>query len=102
MFDPFTRNDFVNQLHTAFRLTGSTSEGMPLVLDQVSATHVYRYQEVFSLVFKGPADRLLQQQIYHLEHERLGPVEIFLVPIEKDGNAVYYEAVFNRLILRDQ
>jgi hypothetical protein len=32
-----------------------------------------------------------------MEHERLGSVEIFIVPIRKDGEGIYYEAVFNRL-----
>jgi len=102
MFDQFNQNDFANQLHTVFRLGGGDSGGMELELDQVSAVHSYPRQEVFSLVFKGPGDRLLAQQIYRLEHAQLGPVDIFLVPIQNDGAAAYYEAVFNRLIPVDR
>jgi hypothetical protein len=44
----------------------------------------------FSLVFQGGPSPPLPQRIYRVEHERLGPIEIFLVPIATDR----YEAVF--------
>ena len=44
----------------------------------------------FSLVFEGGPDPPLPQAIYPVEHERLGAMEIFLVPIASDR----YEAVF--------
>jgi len=49
----------------------------------------------FVLTFHGPADTLLPQKIYKLEHEKLGRLEIFLVPVDQDESHVYYEAVFN-------
>jgi hypothetical protein len=48
----------------------------------------------FSLLFRGPADPLLPQSIYRLEHESLDPMEIFLVPVERDEAGASYEAVF--------
>ena len=48
----------------------------------------------FSLVFRGPADRLLPQRIYRLEHEAIGGFDLFLVPIGRDGAGVRFEAVF--------
>jgi hypothetical protein len=44
----------------------------------------------FSLVFKGGPSPPLPQRIYRVEHDELGAVEIFLVPIAPDR----YEAVF--------
>ena len=44
----------------------------------------------FSLVFQGGPNPPLPQRIYRVEHERLGAIEIFLVPIASDR----YEAVF--------
>jgi hypothetical protein len=35
----------------------------------------------FSIVFTGPEGSNLPQQIYRLEHEQLGSLELFLVPI---------------------
>jgi hypothetical protein len=48
----------------------------------------------FSLVFRGPADPVLPQRIYRLEHEAVGAIEIFIVPIERDEAGTSYEAVF--------
>lgn len=44
----------------------------------------------FSLVFQGGPNPPLPQRIYRLEHDALGPIAIFLVPIASDR----YEAVF--------
>lgn len=52
-------------------------------------------REPFSLVFRGPREIMLPQQIYALEQETLGRVEIFLVPIGPDDVGQRYEAVFN-------
>jgi hypothetical protein len=48
----------------------------------------------FSLVFLGPRDPVLPQRIYRLEHEELGTLDLFLVPIGRDDAGVRYEAVF--------
>jgi uncharacterized protein DUF6916 len=53
--------------------------------------------ESFSLVFTGPADRLLPQQIYPFEHDQIGSFDLFIVPIGKDVKGFRYEAVFNRV-----
>jgi hypothetical protein len=44
----------------------------------------------FSLVFQGGPNPPLPQGIYRVEHEQLGALEIFLVPIAANS----YEAVF--------
>lgn len=49
----------------------------------------------FSLVFVCPDERVLEQGVYAIEHERLGMLEIFIVPINADADGVHYEAVFN-------
>jgi hypothetical protein len=44
----------------------------------------------FSLVFQGGSTSPVPQRIHRVEHERLGAIELFLVPIAADR----YEAVF--------
>jgi len=44
----------------------------------------------FSLVFQGGPSPPLPQRIHRVEHDRLGTLEIFLVPIAADR----YEAIF--------
>jgi hypothetical protein len=51
--------------------------------------------EAFSVLFTGPADAPLPQQMYGMGHERLGDAEVFLVPIGLDDRGFHYEAVFN-------
>lgn len=51
----------------------------------------------FSLLFKGPLDKEYPQKIYPLEHPKIGKLEIFIVPVNKDAEGIYYEAIFTRL-----
>jgi hypothetical protein len=59
-------------------------------------------QERFSIVFRGPPEGLLQQGMYQMQHDHLGAFELFLVPVGRDKDGVYYEAVFNRLRRQDE
>src|SRR5438132_13291350 len=54
-------------------------------------------QERFSIVFRGPHDKLLQQGMYQMQHGQLGALTLFLVPVGQDHEGLYYEAIFNRL-----
>jgi uncharacterized protein DUF6916 len=49
----------------------------------------------FALYFRGPGDTCLPQRIYAFDHERLGTLEIFIVPIGRDADGYQYEAIFN-------
>ena len=49
----------------------------------------------FSLIFLGKDPRVLPQRLYRLEHDRMGALTIFLVPIGKDAEGVSYQATFN-------
>jgi len=48
----------------------------------------------FSLHFTGPAEPFLPQRTYPMHHEKLGTLEIFLVPIGRTAGGFTYEAVF--------
>ena len=51
-------------------------------------------RQQFSVVFRGGSDQPLPQRIYRVEHDELGALEIFLVPIGPDEVAQRYEAIF--------
>ena len=51
-------------------------------------------REPFSIVLRAPGDRLAPQRTYTLENERLGRLDVFLVPIGPDALGMRYEAVF--------
>ena len=84
--ETLTAADFEPLLHEQFRLG-------EFDVELVEVTEIPREpggRAPFSLVFEGGPDPLLPQGIHRVEHERLGAMEIFLVPIAADR----YEAVF--------
>jgi hypothetical protein len=48
----------------------------------------------FSLVFRGPLEPVLPQATYAVDHDELGHLDVFLVPIGPDGEGMRYQAVF--------
>src|SRR3954469_3947142 len=51
----------------------------------------------FSLYFRGPGDLYLPQNTYRLEHDALGTLDIFIVPIAIRYKRYEYEAVFSQM-----
>ena len=51
-------------------------------------------REPFNLLFRGPLEPFLEQQMVVLQHDELGQLELFLVPVGQDDQGYYYEAVF--------
>jgi hypothetical protein len=91
---------FAPLLETTFQLQGgSDGDSVTLRLVDVRSLGVQPHAprvEPFALEFAGPPEPRLEQRIYVLEHETLGTVEIFLVPLGFDpAGGVRYEAVFN-------
>src|SRR6478672_3729354 len=74
---------------------GSALEFLFLKLEEVVSNSV---QETFTLQFRAPITAPIAQGIYHLKHEKLGSVDLFLVPIKKAEDGVYFEAVFNHFL----
>ena len=97
MSAPLTEKEFSKHLNTTFRIKGEPP--VDLELTQVKAymdqSNDHSDMERFSAYFHGPEDRYLPQSTYALEHEAMGVVDLFLVPIAKDEKGLRYEAVFN-------
>ena len=94
MLDSLTYEEYAAQLNTNFQLT---EIGIDLELVEVPAKVVTPQQEMFSLIFRGPKDRFLEQNIYQMRHEKLGDGALFIVPLALDAEGYRYEAGFNRL-----
>jgi hypothetical protein len=83
--------DFEPFLNQRFRV--EPGEHPPFELELVEVSEIERDpggRAPFSLVFRGGPTPPLPQRIYRVEHDDLGALEIFLVPIAADR----YEAVF--------
>jgi hypothetical protein len=98
MPEQLTMDSLAAQLNTKFRINIEPEKIDELELVEVQAhDDVPGQTERFSALFRGDLNRFLPQSTYRMEHEWFGSVEIFIVPIRKDGEGVYYEAVFNRV-----
>jgi hypothetical protein len=98
MLEQLTKDSLAAQLNTKFRINIEPEKIDELELVEVQAhDDVPGQTERFSALFRGDLNRFLPQSTYRMEHEGFGSVEIFIVPIRKDGEGIYYEAVFNRV-----
>ena len=92
--DQLSRDDLARRVGTAVRLRDDPD--VVLTLCEVTERQVAGEWETFALRLQGPADRQLDQRTYQLEHDDLGSLELFIVPIEPNSAGARYEAVFNR------
>ena len=97
MTDKLEHAAFLENLQSTFRLTVDASDCVELTLVEVSERKLAKRQEIFSIEFLCRSTGVMPQRIYHVEHEHMGQFDLFLVPVRKDEQGVYYEAVFNRL-----
>lgn len=51
--------------------------------------------KAFSLIFRNSSAQILPQKIYRFEHEVMGQLSLFIVPIGPDEKGMRYEAIFN-------
>jgi hypothetical protein len=57
-------------------------------------------RESFSLLFRASTrTRPIKQRTYLFEHDQMGSFKMFIVPVGRVGKMVYYEAVFNRIVI---
>ncbi len=99
MLDKLTQEDFAKHLNQCFRLR---SEAGDLQLELIEATAIRTNGEPpdgkrapFSVVFRGPKEVPLAQMIYDIEHQDMGSLPLFMVPIGPDDQGMLYEVVFN-------
>lgn len=97
MLKDLTPTSFEELLGTPFHVHFGGESPLELVLYEVGRLeeHDGPRQQPFSALFRGPRNGVLPQRIYQVEHDRLGTLEIFLVPIGPDAQGMRYEAVFN-------
>ncbi len=98
MLDQLTAESFEPHVGTSF--WAEFPNGGKVELRLVRAAKVMESEAArldrhpFSLFFIGPKSYRLEQQIYHLTHEAMGALDIFLVPVGADAQTYQYEAVF--------
>ena len=89
---------FAENLNTKFRIPQQSSSAAEIELVEVTEARSTSRLQQFSLFFRGPLESFLPQGTYHVEHERLGSLDLFIVPVGKEQDGFRYEAVFNYVI----
>jgi hypothetical protein len=99
MLNKLTHSDFAAHLNQTFRIHLESIPPLEAELIDVAPMGSEPQDEggrwAFSIVLRGPREPVLPQQIYPVEHEQMGTLDLFLVPLgpDKEGN-IKYEAVF--------
>ena len=85
---------FQPRLDTVFRAATSAGD-VPLRLAEVNVGRPIGGFERFSLIFHGPMAPILPQAMYAFQHDALGAIELFIVPVLGSNAArILYEASF--------
>ena len=94
-----TAADFAKHVNTNFRVEVESPKPIDIKLITVTPRRIEPHEEAgmerFSVVFSGPQDTFLPQNIYRVVHPEMGEFEVFLVPIKQEADGFKYEAVYN-------
>ena len=101
MLNTVTKEAFAAHLNTEFVLIPEAGSPVPMTLLQVtglgnpsSPASTASPRAPFSIVFRAAPNVRLPQRIYRLEHDAMGVMNIFIVPIGPDAQGMRFEAVF--------
>ena len=89
--------DFTPYLNGEFQIHVENLEPIEAELIEVSelGSSAFDERRPFSIILRTrQTDSYLVQAIYQVEHEKMGSLDLFLVPLGPDEAGVRYEAVF--------
>lgn len=97
--EELTADDFRAHLESDY-LVSTPDIDEPLTVRLIDVSNLHENEagprsEPFSLIFCGPREVYLPQQIYTLNHDAMGAMDIFLVPIRPDEQGARLQAIFN-------
>lgn len=95
MLEVLKITDFAEQVNSKFQMRIDEATAFEVELVEVKKHGATESPYQFSLKFAAPLTAPVSQGLYRLDHEKMGEQQLFLVPIAKDKERLYYEAVFN-------
>lgn len=98
MSELLTKEAFTENLNTKFRIPFDSSKAAELELIEVVEARSTSRQQQFSVFFRGPLEYRLPQATYRMEHEKMGEIDLFIVPVAREPEGFRYEAVFNYVV----
>lgn len=96
MLETLTKENWEAYLNETFKIDLDGQGELDVQLTKITGNGRRRngHREGYALEFAGPLEPRLIQRIYKIGHERMGQLEIFLVPVASMDGKIYYEAVF--------
>ncbi len=96
MTETLTMEQFSEHLNSPFRLYHDLGPD-PVEMNLIRVTDLGSTprQTQFSCVFLASHPAPLYQSLFRVEHEQMGTMELFLVPLGTSDKGVELEAVFN-------
>jgi hypothetical protein len=98
MLENLNFKSFSEHLNTKFRVYAGDDNTVELELVEAKDLGSNSRQERFTLLFRGPHNVALEQRIYKMEHDKIGSLDLFIVPVGAVEAGKEYEAIFNRLL----
>jgi hypothetical protein len=89
---PFGRDLFAPAVGSEFHLRAPDGRSVPVVLTKLTDRGADGYTTQFSLLFSVPAGGPTQQDVYTLEQEQVGSVQLLLVPVARLEDGLLFEA----------
>ena len=95
-----SKDEFRGVIGTHFPVVFDDGTVVTLSLDEVNEKkHLDTGDlENFQLIFSASKENRLLQATFRIEHEVLGELFLFLVPIEQSEDRFFYEAAFSRKV----
>lgn len=95
MLESLRIESFAGQEGSTFRMVADENLAIDLTLADVTPLGDSGVREAFSLIFHAPAgEPVVPQRIYRLEHDALGALDLFMVPLGPKGGVFRYEVIF--------
>lgn len=103
MLEQLTLDSFAPLVGQPFRLLLAEGVTVDAVLETAREVPASGWQpeggrparKPFSLLFLARSQTVLPQQIYRFQHQTLGELDIFIVPVGRTTDGISYEAVFS-------
>jgi len=95
-----SRDAFIAAVNSHFNISVEGGDPVEFTLVECNSLLSNERQECYSLLFRGPAEQPAIQETYLLENDKLGKLKLLLVPVKRDENGLYFEAVMNHLLAR--
>lgn len=95
-----TRDAFADAINSTFNVSADGDLPVQFTLVDCKSVLSNERQECYSLLFRAPAGHPPVQETYILENDKLGKINLLLVPVKGDETGIYFEAVMHHLVTR--